>query len=115
MNHENRCVHACRKVVGIYNALSFKEKELIPFSLIRAICCCAGLTKPEEQKPVGPEALRHMDGLTAAVMELILFYSGTDSKKEALSNIRENTVPSEREMIRRILQKKKELDHLSNT
>ena len=106
----NRYIHACRETVALYNSLPPREKNAIPFSLIRAFCDYAGLEEPEDQEAGDIGLIQRMSNLTAAMMQLVFFYSGVSDKQEAIHNIRKYTQLQEREIIRQILLRKQEIE-----
>ncbi len=109
-NRETRLTRSCRQVLAVYNALSRAEQNLIPPPLVQAICHYAGLEKTEDQEPAAYDDMLHLNQLSLGIMELLLFFSGTVSKKEAISRIRENVSKRDRQFIGEILLLKEKLE-----
>ena len=88
--------------MDLCDRLSDEEKRKVPVSLIKAFRAYVEERGEDPDKPVHAD-VDNMDNFLAALSQLVLYYSGLASRKEAISDIQENTSSLQRQEIEKIL------------
>ena len=104
-NPNKRYISSVIHAIAIYNSLSKSEQNLIPDSLINALCEFSGVENATDIKPA--QSLEPMSDLTSGIMALFLLYGGINSKSESISHLKEVCDAKERQVIKEILVVKK--------
>ncbi len=102
---------ACRESLAIYNSLEKSVKEMIPGSLIEAMCFYAEVKEPREIKPATKKNLSCIGKLTSAIMQLFFYYAGLDNREKMISKMKKMTGNDDlKHGITWILLKKREIE-----
>ena len=100
------CIRGCGEAYAVCNQLGKEERGRVPDSLVAAFGQYLR-EYGETPEPSIPVDIEHMRPFLSALMELVLYYSGEESRRETISTIQENTTILERGEIRRILEIKR--------